>query len=327
MNKISMLFVLFFVVFGFAQNANQLKFIEKNVRPKPEVLMRNERNLVDTNQSAQQLVEIFKENLPYTIVALEKTFPGATYAFLGRDVDLIADAIDAYYISIGQTGRVVHIPFSTPSMQGATTQSVVGFLEGLGLDTRPQAHRGGEFVIVDFTSFRNGGGQYVSQSAFIFNRVVDYFRDRSFSAAEIMKRINVATLNPNLRNSYDVMAKYNNSPRRFKAKQVEDLIANGIISQIALVANPKGRALAYSNPWNNSYGPIQYDLNGRYFTEPASVFNVAQKQPVFWEIVAMINLVRSQSFKRTVTRLANDYNIDIKAIGRKAASCKKVSGY
>ncbi len=103
--------------------------------------------------------EHIKENLPKLIISLEKAFPNGTYAFLGRDVNLWGDAMDAFYQSFGQTGRVQLLNASTASFSNAEPETLVNFLVQNGMDPRivtvtdPEEYNSLKpFVIYDRTS-------------------------------------------------------------------------------------------------------------------------------------------------------------------------------
>src|SRR5437868_13584690 len=95
-------------VSAFAQSEQQQSIINKKLRPTPELLLSKKEYLKDFD-STPFTTDLFSEEIPTLIVSLEKAFPGAKYAFLGRDMDLVADAVEAFYLSIGQTDRVARI--------------------------------------------------------------------------------------------------------------------------------------------------------------------------------------------------------------------------
>lgn len=88
---------------------------------------------------------------PRMIAEFEKAFPGATLAFIGRDMALIADIFEAYYTSIGQPERVVRIDVSSKTFEHITADQMVAYLKQKGAENSNKP-----FILVDTISKGNG---------------------------------------------------------------------------------------------------------------------------------------------------------------------------
>jgi hypothetical protein len=85
------------------------------------------------------------------IAKIESAYPGATYAFMGRDTQLIADIVDAFYLSIGQKGRVVQIAMSSPTLASSSEQDVIDYMKYFGFDI-DNVDKAKPFILVDTIS-------------------------------------------------------------------------------------------------------------------------------------------------------------------------------
>jgi hypothetical protein len=91
------------------------------------------------------------DGAPQFIAKLEKAYPGATYAFMGRDTQVISDVVEAFYLSIGQQNRVVQIGASKTTFQGLSDQDTVEYLKYFGLDL-DKVDESKPFILVDTIS-------------------------------------------------------------------------------------------------------------------------------------------------------------------------------
>jgi hypothetical protein len=103
------------------------------------------------------------EQLPKIIAFMEKAFPGALWAPLGRDAVIFGDLLDAFYLSIGQSGRVSRLNASGGGVKGATSDQLVRFLESAGLDLDNFKKR--PFVGIDYTSYNQNSQSFMLLSA------------------------------------------------------------------------------------------------------------------------------------------------------------------
>ena len=92
-----------------------------------------------------KLQEIFQ-----MIAQLEWAYPGARYAFLGRDSTHIADMFEAFYLSRGETDRVYRIEGSGPTVNPASLDDLAEWTAQLGLRPKDQNDR---VVVLDATEW------------------------------------------------------------------------------------------------------------------------------------------------------------------------------
>ena len=117
--------ILFLLLLSFGAYA-QTELLNEPLRPSIGVV----REKYDTIQvAANQLAtgsrinfayfrDSIEDGAPQFITKLEKAYPNGTYMFIGRDTQLIADVVDAFYISIGHKDRVKQVGVSTPTLAG-----------------------------------------------------------------------------------------------------------------------------------------------------------------------------------------------------------------
>jgi hypothetical protein len=93
------------------------------------------------------------DELAKIIALFEKAYPGLTYVFLGRDSAFLADAIEVFYLSNGQVGRVRRLKASGASVYNASVETLMLFLRQNGF--MPTSHGlVRPYVIIDRTSYR-----------------------------------------------------------------------------------------------------------------------------------------------------------------------------
>jgi hypothetical protein len=302
---------------AFATNKEQRSLIRSNKRPLPEQILSKEEYSARDNNFNFSNAYSFETELPSLIVALEKAHPGAKYAFLGRDMDLIADAVEAFYLSIGQENRVARIRFSTPSLQGATPQLITDFLIQSGLNADPKSADAVPLVLVDYTSFSER-----SQSTQIIKATLSELEARGVPKNELLKRMNVFSVAyPN--GAFPALA---NSKKDFKAffnRQAKS-IERGT-QYIAGVPNFPARALAYGSEWHGTYGPISRSKDGTLATNPMSRFDVDTKQSVFHDIVQAIKISTSSQFHYDVFKLAKKHAVMIDGLEKAPEQPKKLT--
>jgi hypothetical protein len=281
---------------AFAQTAAQNQLINSDERPSPALLLSNPAYMQNYFTGAAQFnASAFLSEVPTMIVGLEKAFPGAKYAFLGRDMDLIADAVEAFYLSIGQKNRVERIRISTPSLQGATPDLITDFLVQLGLDTNPQSHKE-PLIMVDYTSFNTS-----SQSTIITYAVVNELRKRGLPANDILTRFNVASIHSGIQvHTVDTNQTKETISENLKA-QNQSFAANSRIDRIIRLPISN---IAYGSEWHDRYGPLTRQRDGSVTTTPMAYFPVQSKSMTLLPMIGAIELGSSLGFQNQVTAKA-----------------------
>jgi hypothetical protein len=280
-------------VSAFAQSEQQESIINKKLRPTPELLLSKKEYLKDFG-STSFTTDNFSTEIPTLIVSLEKAFPGAKYAFLGRDMDLVADAVEAFYLSIGQTDRVARIKISTPSLQGATPDLITDYLIQLGLDVDPKSHKP-PMVMVDYTSFG-----FNSQSTIITNAVLSELASKKYGLkkSDVLTRFNVASIA---------------GGSGIDTEQSKDEIANELKEQnkafakggsITGIVRIPVDAIAYGSEWHDKYGPLTRNANGKVTTTPSYYYANEQRAETLKPMIKVIKLAISKKFQKQVADLA-----------------------
>ncbi len=306
-------FVSFFLFFSYAiawgQNAEQMAFINSEQRPDVESLIANPRFLEDFpthSYAGKKTTNHYNKDIPSLIIALEKAFPGGTYAFLGRDTELLADALEGFYLKIGQTNRIARVRLSTPSFAGFYAPLFVEYLEQLGLSrpTHPFAHT---FVLIDVTSF---GGN--SQSYYLTEAVIASYLASGIAPDEISHRFNLAIFDRGTAaNTADAIDTSDQDLTRFLDAQANDIIQYKLFNH--LVALP-GKDLSYNSEWHGKYGRIERLSNGRLTTNPASYNSRADKTYVFHGILTALRTTTSTQFIEKTVNMAKRYGVELTQI-------------
>ncbi len=100
--------------------------------------------------------QLLIDGAPQMIATFEEAFPGATWAFMGRDMAILADLFEAFYDSIGQSNRVVRINISSPVIQSGlfSDEIALEYLNQNGLPkNRAVKH---PFIFIDAVSSNSG---------------------------------------------------------------------------------------------------------------------------------------------------------------------------
>ena len=74
------------------------------------------------------LTETLSKTVPRLIVRMEKAYPGAIWAPLGRDAVFFGDVLDAFYEAVGERGRVRRLNLSGESFTNAGPVLLYDFL-------------------------------------------------------------------------------------------------------------------------------------------------------------------------------------------------------
>ncbi len=150
-------------------SVQQIEQYLKNSTPLPE--LQSETSLPKDSQKPRNDLQnnfpiwytVLIQGAPQMIASFEKAFPGATWAFIGRDMAILADVFEAFYRSIGQTDRVARIGMSRGTLDGLTGELAMGLLESQGLELKEGMH---PFILIDAVS--RGGGR---QGRYLLNAV------------------------------------------------------------------------------------------------------------------------------------------------------------
>jgi hypothetical protein len=315
-----------FSTIGYAQNKSQQELINQNRRPKVSDILNNQDNLemFDSYDSDGRAAAV-RSKVAGLIVGLEKAFPGGTYGFLGRDMDLIADAVDSFYQGIGQKDRVQRIEFSTPSLTGSNPKLITDFLSQRGLDSTAKTNAG-PLILIDYTSFANNGrtnSSFPSQARYIFESVITEMKKNGISDEVILSKINVTTIDPHASGNVSLNDPFTDSRENFLKEQTESLSKNGKVDRITYIP-VNGDSMAYHSEWHDKFGPINVSQNGLLETTPVRFFDYNQKRIIYNQIILTITYMLSDEFKTKVNELASQYGVVFKASGGLKSQIKKI---
>jgi hypothetical protein len=196
---------------------------------------------------------------PQMIATFENAFPGATWAFIGRDMAIIADLFEAFYRSIGQTERVARIGMSRGTLKGLTSDLGTRLLESHGLKIQAGMH---PFILVDAVS--RGGGR---QGRFLLNSVYATRRDK-WSSADLLPYFNFIGLRVlttqipfrSLVNAQERIQNHQNTlinsttPLDFNRYEIFSYVDNHVVDRV-IGTNEAGYS-HWTGAWHGSYGPV-----------------------------------------------------------------------
>jgi len=133
-------------------------------------------------------LNIMIQDGPRLIATLEKAFPGATWAFMGRDTAALADLVEAFYISIGQNDRVVRLGGSKASYANIAPSTLVNFLESNGFSLN-EVQKRPPYILIDTVS--KGYGQ---QGRALLSAVYEAYTSQGHNPLEIVRKFNMIGL-------------------------------------------------------------------------------------------------------------------------------------
>jgi hypothetical protein len=267
----------------------------------------------------QYWLETLINGLPYLIVQMEKASPGARFAFLGRDVHAIADAMAAFYASIGQHDRVIYLGGSKASYVGTSEETLVAFIESHGFPLA-DAQNARPFFIVDTISRGHG-----TQGRALINAVYKEYERRGGQPADLVRKFNmiglVAPTYPrgapinDISNASAIFATqedaYRQNPKR-AAYGADHLILMFQAPKVAPQFNESGYA-HYVSAWHREYGAFAY-INGRTAPVPGDYFPnpqqyVAHRKSILWLQKHIWQRVQSADFRQKVQSVMAQYSL------------------
>ncbi len=286
-NLVRLLIILFLLVSGVLSHGTDVTdLVDKPTRPTigeikevadqlprnipyPHFLVERHSHTVDF----EKWLAIMKQEAPEFIATLEKSFPGATWAFIGRDMQAIADLVESFYESIGQHGRVVRLDCSSPTFIRASPNDIVDYVteHGFSLKTFKTDH---PFILVDAVS-----GGYGSQGRQIIDAVYSKYRSQGGKPAELLRKFNFLGLIVSTFNN----AKNKPNPVKQFDERIRDLEYYYLTHSKKFVKfgekfwiwtyeakndfNESGY-YHFVGGWHGQFGSFQRDKEGKVFTEP-----------------------------------------------------------
>lgn len=232
--------------------------------------------------------EVFIQTGIDMIAALEKAYPGAVWAPLGRDAGIAADFLDAFYTVNGYPKRVSRLRASTKTILHERGANIIRFLESAGANFNPKKKTVRPFVILDRTTFSPN-----SQSTILLKEAFSEWVKRGGKPEAFPYRFGVVNLTP----FHEVVADSKNDARSLLYEQGRALSLYphvsglGIFSVDGLVDGPA---------WHDTYGYLTTYKDGFYGVpgkpEPAGQMEILQNHYEF------LKAARSKTFLLAVKK-------------------------
>lgn len=251
---------------------------------------------------------------PKLITAMEKTFPGATWVFVGRDSLAWADIFESFYLGIGQEGRVLRIPCSRDTLSYLTgnEEMTLKYLETFGLDPE-SVKAGNSYIFVDTVS--KGYGQ---QLRTFVTTLYSNYEKQGGKVADILERVNIFGLQVSTFGG--TMISYLTRDDFFKKEKKRYLAADfdrDYFNQHKILMYPIQpnaiNELGYEHftmQWHGSSGAVTYDPTTKQIEITLGEPNpIEQRRSVLWQQRQFANATTSQEFYDVVTfeALLNSY--------------------
>lgn len=233
------------------------------------------------------------DHLAKIIASFEKAYPGLTYVFLGRDSAFLADAIEAFYLSNGQVGRVRRLKASGNSIYDAQPATLMLFLRQNGfVPTSKGLSR--PFIIIDRTSYDSGSQMKrlleVGYTSLLAAGVNPQQAMRQFAGVHVGGDNVGVALTPHIEKDF-----FSNlmllSERRLSPDQVLRIPAVGLIDR---------------SFWQESYGKFNIDSSGRISALVGSPLSGFDRSKTFGEILWATAAVTTKKFREVVERTSRD---------------------
>lgn len=228
------------------------------------------------------------ENGPELIASAEKAFPGATWAFLGRDAVAYADLFEAFYLSIGQTDRVVRIGISGTALRGLKVGSpeLLELLESNGFSLSSYASAA-PFILVDTLS--KGGG---SQGRLLLGTAYQAAQAKGLNLGLLVWKLNMLGLVTRTFTDAKLPQNPVKSAEYSLAAMAQDLIGftgRDLLSKLQVITYPDPGNFAneasyvhFVGGWHDSFVGYERDKNGKLLPIPGDGYSDELKLNVLW---------------------------------------------
>lgn len=245
--------------------------------------------MIETGQyqptSGQQLIGA---GVPQMIALMDFAYPGAIYMPLGRDGARWGDLLDAFFLSIGQEGRVRRIELSGNSFSGNDDQMVAEYITQLGFDAK-NIENSRPMVLIDRTGYGEG-----SQSTRVVSGVYKHFMQTTGRpAAELLPRFSLMSSG----GGDPRILKGEISPAEFFLSISDETNRRGRPSSIIHV--PNASHWTDGTLWHGHYSPPTRLADGRWVPVIA-VPTEGDRTTILNELVGFINMAADPAFLAAV---------------------------
>lgn len=141
----------------------------------------------NTRSTLKQVQKFVSDNMPVlaeAIANLEFVYPNAIYMPMGRDAAYLADALDFFYTSMGESNKVRRLRASGPTIRALTAKTGPQFLLSNGFAQEKDK----AYIFIDNTTFSSN-----SQSRILFNFGTKILLENGVNKDDIYKHMAVAS--------------------------------------------------------------------------------------------------------------------------------------
>ncbi len=229
------------------------------------------------------------------IAYLEQIFPGGIFVGMGRDQVPMVDALDAYYQSIGQTGRSIRLNASGPTIRPSSYEDLAQFMKNQGIDLDLKTNQ--KYILYDGSYYRDANNQSVRLMVAAFQ----YAASKGVPASTYALSFGFMNTVP----GYGKHFAASNSASEMIAYLTTNLKSIGNVQippALALPRQPSNGVLAYNKEWHDSFSGLKNN-KGYIYATPGSQ-NSGNKSQILYELFEVINQVSSEKFKDEVNKVS-----------------------
>ncbi len=264
-------------------------------------------SLIDNN-----LKNILSNDVPRFVIALERVFPNANWAFIGRDASFLADAIEAFYLSRGAVGRVQRVEVSGSSLSRESDETLLEYLKQFDINPKNDLSSTNGTIFIDVISNPTSGGR---QPKRILKAIYKSYLDKGVKINNLLKKINFIGLNKqgshkysnkalsNAQEALDQMAKnYENT------NSIDDLFSQGLIS---FQSDDPLHKLSYPIKWHDEYQGFEKNTQGKTVAIEGHPSNHETRSKIIKIQKEMFEFFRDNDFSLIMENYAKKANISI----------------
>lgn len=245
-----------------------------------------------------------ENDLPKVIAQFEKAFPGAIWYGLGRDIYLFSDALDAYYISIGQNDRVKRLHASQPSFNEDNPGEVIDFLKTNGFEFKNINKDSTPHIIFDVTSYSKKSADdfkinRFSQSAQLMRAAYLEWQNLGREPHELLPKVNFVSVS---RGANNHMIEADSNIESFFKNMDFDPPAP---SRILRVDGP--RSLQYATSWHGIYERFKRTKNNQVIAPFREIKDYNDKLAMLAELWDVAAIVMDKGFTKKTATLIKKY--------------------
>jgi len=264
--------------FGVQEKSDSEKILSMRLHPTMDQVMRVLGVPEHPNMVAVSDIEEYRP-IARGIVQFERAFPGAVWAFLGRDSARAADAFEAFYLAIGQKNRVIRLNASGNSIDNATPEELWGFLKTNGILKRLKKNQ--PFIMADCTPYADD-----SQSRLLMNAAYAQLEKRGYPAKELMRKVNFINIG-------NTMPTRNVGVTTLMSKKTPSKGAPKEILTIGL------EDFYHGSGWHDTFGMFK-EKNGDVVAPPGALSDKATRQDMLGTMQKDLSVIVSPEFMRMV---------------------------